>query len=362
MRVFVDPRLEKDVTKLVMGTALRTAIDLQLNVKVQVFDATPGGDWTPPSRLSLDDFHPSIARIFRGGGDREREAERTKRLALAVASFDSYLKDSRPDSSACTHLLHVTEEIANESAAITLLVLGGKPCWGPRLRLQMLRDRKLVVMLASGTTTSDENSECASLQQQRRISMIFPHVAVVPVVSTETLTEIVSRGNVIPSAASLTIHPCTTRARQQRTNGQEAGTQPHVGDVDQQENLPTQSQTALRIISPRQGAHVGRHVPFQGDGASPQEMLCPIVRVNDEYWPNSCVKADDDGNFGGTIIAGRPLSDCGIAYELLVQRGLRELPRVGVPLGALPNAQGTSLPVNIIRASECAPNTAQQRD
>jgi len=360
MRIFFDPRVERATLKLAMGAALRTALQLRFNVRARVFDTSVADDWTPPLRMGLDDFHPSIAGIFHGGGDREREAEQAKRLAAALSSFDNYLKNIKADSGPCTHLLQITQEIANGPASITLLVLGDKTCSGPRIRFQVPHDRKLVIMLAPGTGTSEENNECALAQQEKRIGMSFPHVAIVPVVGAETLTEIVSKGSSNVVSAGLTIHPCGTQMTHRR-NREVANAQPTVGDIDEPENGPVTSNTTLRIISPRQGAHVSRYVPFQGDGATPGEMLCPVVRVNDEYWANPCIQATNDGSFSGVVIAGRPFSDCGVMYEFRVLGRLQEPLSVGHPSGAWPSAQESSLSLDVVRASECEANTAQQR-
>jgi hypothetical protein len=152
MRIFFDPRVERATLKLAMGAALRTALQLRFNVRARVFDTSVADDWTPPLRMGLDDFHPSIAGIFHGGGDREREAEQAKRLAAALSSFDNYLKNIKADSGPCTHLLQITQEIANGQVRRIMNVLShnkrsASACPFPTWRLfpswALRRSRKL---------------------------------------------------------------------------------------------------------------------------------------------------------------------------------------------------------------------------
>jgi len=118
-------------------------------------------------------------------------------------------------------------------------------------------------------------------------------------------------------------------------------------------NLPSKRGRPLRIIWPQPHSGGGRGIPFQGDGAEPGEILVPIVKINDEFWPQDFVPARMDGSFTGTIILGRPFNDCGRVYEFRLFGGVAQKLTVGVPVGMWPVADQTSLPVPLTRTQEC---------
>jgi hypothetical protein len=351
MRIYVDNKLGKQVATIAMSEVLRMALQHGFDVKARVFNGDLVQDWTPPRSLTLNDFHISLAdEVFRGGVDHAREGERGKRLAAALKSFSDYFQSFSGSPQPCSKLVGVAKEIAIDASPITLLVLGNSICSSPNVTLRLQRDRMLDIMVVPGTDTDQQKNDCVQLEAEKRVAGTFPHAPVFALVNADTLADIVLNRGTQPNSATVVIRGC----RPSDARGSSGLTLPSSAFTDNgQAKVLSEGERPLRIIWPQPHSGEGRTVPFQGDGAEPGEILVPIVKINDEFWPQDFVMARTDGSFTGTIILGRPSNDCGRLYEFRLFGGVTQKLIVGVPVGAWPVAKETSLPVTLIRTREC---------
>jgi hypothetical protein len=344
--------LEKRVIKSVTEALLHTAVQQHFDVRIRGFDAA-ATDWTPSKPLDLRDFRPSMASaVFQGQGDRERQAEQDKRFQAALSSLEAYFREIPAKSQPCSRLLNVAREIASESFPITVLVLSETICSSPQMTLRLPSDRTLVALFAA-VAVRDEGRQldCAVIARERQLKATFPHVVVIPMISEDTLAEILLKGETRPVSVGLEVHGCNPAPAAPRVRTA-ASLEPKVENFPQ-DVVPVRD-SGLRIISPQHHAHVGRIVPFQGDGARPGETLVPMIRVGDEYWPQTFVHANKDGSYGGEVIVGRFFNDCGITVEFRVYGNVQQPIAIGRPLGSWPSASEASLPIKLTRTEECS--------
>ena len=333
-----------------LGATFQVAESQGADLAVTLFDSEVAGTWYPPKPLSLADFHVGLAQYIKGGSERARQHEAAERLNLALVGFQEYLQKATPAAEGCSKLLTVAQSTAGASAGASVVIVGANVCTTPRIQLRTQEDRRLILLVAPSTAPGHDNGDCALQQTERRLHLWFPNAAILPAGNPTALTQVMSKDRRPAETGQLVVFPCSPRDRRPAADHPAAVSAVHVLDED------PPSDAGVRLIMPRPHEHVGRVVAFQGVGGRPGETLLAVMRVGNEFWPESYTVVAADSSFVGEAVAGRPGADCGVTFELRIFRieNMQKF-QIGSPVTSWPQSSG-SLPVQVVRTQECGPS------
>jgi len=341
IQVFVDPRADKAFLESTMQTVFGAAAKDAFDVRVIVFDSEQILNWAPPQPLDLRDFTSGIG-LFRGQKERERADEQRKRVQTARTSFGEYLRAVRSPSAGCARLLTAANEATREPFRVIVFLLSSTVCSSPKVTLRLPSDRRVILILGSGNDVRQAGDDCQLLRQMRRMESSFPRALLLTAASTDLLADAFSKPSAPADSSGVTIRGCDSQPERRAQVS-----------VRTPIESPRDPSLSLRMLSPKHLAHVGPRVLFQGEGASPGETIYPVIRVDDNFWPQEFVTARDDGTFDGAIVVGRRFKDCNVTFELRLFGQVREPLSVGKPIAAWPKADKESLPIDVLRTEEC---------
>ena len=346
IELLFDSQLDDMTVRQVASAVLTSYSNRETNVEARVIDQTGYDVWKASLPFMSEENHPSLTSILKEANERARNANTAGRLEGAIDELASYFQVHKV-AEPCIRVLPLSEEIASVQGEFTaVLVLSGTLCDGARVHFKPHSERTVVALMAPSPGGS-ANADCQQLAHESQVKAWFPEAIVVPLSMASNLPEIVT-GRQAGVNPPVWRGYCSTRVpakHHPQAIIQTIATPPSDSTLP-----PTQP---IRLILPKQFARVGRELPFEGDGADPGERLCPVVQVADEYWANECVYAQPDGSFSGSVVIGRPSTDCGVLYSLRILRGAVDI-QAGRATGILPQATGSSLPVNVIRATGCS--------
>jgi hypothetical protein len=354
IHITIDPRLDKRTAHSLMKTTFQVAVKHHADVKVRIIDADADGEFSPPKPLRLSDFKSaSLAqKVFADSGERQIANEGQTRLDAAIGAFDTHFARYAVFDNSCVKLLQAARQLAAEEYALNLLLVTRNICTGPRISVRLPRERRLVVVAVPSNVQLANQDDCSVISEERRLVAIFPQAAIVPNIDADMLAGFLIEGRNPAAVTRVVIHGCAGGGKSSEASG--AAVQRRESSTEVDASDPPMGE-ALRIISPRHHDHVARDVPFQGDGAHPGETLHPIVRVNDEFFPQEPVIARPDGTYDGEVIIGRPSNDCNKTFELRIFGQIRQPLTVGTAIGGWPTGASSSLPVQVTRTEDCGP-------